>query len=206
LVIVGFWGICWRFGQGTLLREHGAAAATVGWEDFGLAAENAEIADSLVDSLHRREMLMTILRKGFTMGIGLEDHDGVEVGPPRPHGEPFPLPKPAVGNYLLSRGGKRYEQARDTQLAKKALNTLGDVLAVVSDLKLGRETGTPDWIAEYYEGDVVRMQDEQARPTQIGRGLDGMEMPGRGYVSEEYPFYLAQGRLYGYHGQEKENA
>jgi RHS repeat-associated protein len=147
-------------------------------EYFGLAAENDEIADSLVDSLEMRDGLMSVLRTGYTMGTGLDGAFGAVVGQSDPPAEPLPLPVPAVGSYLLSRGAKRYEFK----------NHLGDVLAVVSDLKLGTETGTPDGIVEYYAGDVARMQDYYPF---------GMEMPKRGYVAEEY--------RYGYNGKEKDN-
>ncbi|MBK9452728.1 MAG: RHS repeat-associated core domain-containing protein [Bacteroidetes bacterium] len=152
-------------------------------EYFGLAAENDEVVDSLIDSLEVRGSLTSVLRRGFSLdpvvvGGGPVYHGGGVVGQSDPAVEPLPLPVPGVGSYLLSRGGKRYELK----------NHLGDIVAVVSDLKLGIETGSPDWIVEYYEGDVVRMQDYYPF---------GMEMPQRGYVSEEY--------RYGYNGKEKDN-
>jgi RHS repeat-associated protein len=152
-------------------------------EYFGLLAENDEVVDSLIDSLEMRDGLMSVLRTGYSMdpvavGGGPVWHGGGVVGQSDPAVEPLPLPFPGIGSYLLSRGGNRYELK----------NHLGNVLAVVSDLKLGRETGAPDWVAEYYEGDVVRMQDYDPF---------GVEMDGRGYVSEEY--------RYGFQGQEKDN-
>jgi RHS repeat-associated protein len=152
-------------------------------EWFGLAAENAEVVDSMIDSLHVRDGLVSVLRTGYFMdpvdvGGGHVWNGGGAVGNSDPAVEPLPLPKPGVGSYLLSRGGKRYEFK----------DHLGDVLAVVSDLKLGKEIGTPDWVAEHYVGDILRMQDYYPF---------GMEMPKRGFVSEEY--------RYGYNGKEKDN-
>ncbi|MBP8073643.1 MAG: hypothetical protein KAY96_02700 [Bacteroidia bacterium] len=152
-------------------------------EYFGLLAENEEVVDSLIDSLELRSSLTSVLRRGFSMdpivvGGGPVYHGGGVVGQSDPAVEPLPLPVPGIGSYLLSRGWRRYELK----------NRLSDVLAVVSDLKLGMESGAPDWIVEYYVGDVLRMQDYYPF---------GMEMPQRGYVSEEY--------RYGYNGQEKDN-
>ncbi|MBK9453214.1 MAG: hypothetical protein IPN95_28220 [Bacteroidetes bacterium] len=137
--------------------------------------------DSLIDSLEVR-VLTSVLRRGFSLdpvvvGGGPVYHGGGVVGQSDPAVEPLPLPVPGVGSYLLSRGGKRYELK----------NHLGDIVAMVSDLKLGIETGSPDWIVEYYEGMWL----------DAGLLSFGMEMPQRGYVSEEY--------RYGYNGKEKDN-
>jgi RHS repeat-associated protein len=151
-------------------------------EGFGLLTENAEVVDSLVDSLHLRGSLRSALKLGWTM-------DPVELGGPvyagggaivqaDPAVEPLPLSAPGVGAYLLSRGGKRYELE----------DHLGDVLAVVNDLKLGNEVGAADGDVEWYAADISRMQDYYPF---------GMEMPKRGYVGEEY--------RYGFQRQEKDN-
>jgi hypothetical protein len=132
------------------------------WEYFGLAAENDEVVDGLIDSLEMRDGLMSGLLSGYTVDLGSSVSGRLSVGgglvaQSDPLVEPFPLPVQGVGKSLLSRGSKRYalkkEVARNTQASE------GDILAVVSDLRLGMETGSIDWIVEYYEADVVRMQD-----------------------------------------------
>ncbi len=144
---------------------------------FGLAAENDEVVDILIDSLAMRDGLISVLLTGYTVDIGssvsgsLSAGGGV-AGQSEPSGEPFPLPVQGVGRSLLSRGGKRYELKKE--VARNTQASEGDILAIVSDLKFGVETGTPDWIVENYQVDVMRMQD--CYPFE-------MEMPQWGYVS-----------------------
>ncbi len=131
-------------------------------EYFGLEAENDEVVDGLIDLLEMRGSLMSVLRTGYTMDpsssvSGRLSAGGGLVAQSDPLVEPFPLPVQGVARHLLSRGGKRYalkkEEARNTQASE------GDILTVVSDLRLGVETGSIDWIVEYCEADVVRVQD-----------------------------------------------
>lgn len=152
-------------------------------EYFGLLAENDEIVDSLIDSLEMRDGLMSVFCTWYKIdpsssvsgpdGIGMRVGNGA-VGVSDPAVEPLPLPGSGVGSYLLSWGAKRYELKKEETRNSQAPE--GDTLAVVSDLKFGVETGTPDWIVENYQVDVMRMQD--CYPF-------GMEMPQRGYVSED---------------------
>jgi RHS repeat-associated protein len=80
-------------------------------------------------------------------------------------------------NYAIFEGWKRYELT----------NHLGNVLAVVSDRKIGKSTGTYPGPALWYEADVLSTQ--QYYPF-------GMLMPGRQYAVGSYDY------RYGFNGKE----
>jgi len=80
-------------------------------------------------------------------------------------------------NYAIFEGWKRYELT----------NHLGNVLAVVSDRKIGKSTGTYPGPALWYEADVLSTQ--QYYPF-------GMLMPGRQYTVGSYDY------RYGFNGKE----
>ena len=80
-------------------------------------------------------------------------------------------------NYAIFEGWKRYELT----------NHLGNVLAVISDRKIGKSTGTYPGPALWYEADVLSTQ--QYYPF-------GMLMPGRQYAVGSYDY------RYGFNGKE----
>jgi RHS repeat-associated protein len=76
------------------------------------------------------------------------------------------------------RGNKLYELS----------NHLGNVMVAISDKKKGRETGTPDGLADYFEPDIISAVDYYPF---------GMQMPGRTFSTGNYRF--------GFNGKENDN-
>ena len=90
-------------------------------------------------------------------------------------------PKPTLvttdtTRYHLRHGDKRYE----------IVNHLGNVLSVITDRKIPKETGTPNGVADYYSADIFSAQDYYPF---------GMVMPSRIFNVGDYH--------YGYNTQEK---
>ena len=86
----------------------------------------------------------------------------------------------ATSHYLSSftRGNKIFELN----------NHLGNVLATVSDKKIGVDVNPADGVIDYYTADVVSAQDNY---------VFGMTMPGRSFQSDKY--------RYGFNGKEVDN-
>ena len=126
-------------------------------EFYALSAENAYISSSQIDSLELRSSLNSVQRRSWSPGPGLDRPEvDVIVGNVDPGVRPRPVEDSWSGKYSLLRGAKMYEMS----------NHLGNVLAVVSDLKLGvgDNVSTPQapWAVDYYTADVVSMQEELA--------------------------------------------
>ena len=138
-------------GSGTLALVRGDAvldAVSYG-KFFGLDAGNAYLDGS---------SLKSVQKKGYPTSLG----GRVVIGPPAfggglgmevdvidPEIEPVVLGKPAIGRFALERGWKAYELK----------NHLGNVLAVVSDLKIGKGVLGAAPLVGHYEADVLEMAD-----------------------------------------------
>ncbi|MEM6273430.1 MAG: hypothetical protein AAF998_28750 [Bacteroidota bacterium] len=115
-------------------------------EFHSLVAENDYLPDSLLDTLSGRRSLNGLRRiVGGSIGIG--SVIGPVVSSRTINVEP--VVQPWQGRYALFRGQKVYEET----------NHLGNVLAVVSDLKLGRESGVADSVVDFYVADVRSLSD-----------------------------------------------
>jgi RHS repeat-associated protein len=153
-----------RGGIVSVTHASGVTIDAFAYGDFyGLSAENAYIADTLLDSLGQRSSLKSVQREsygGLTLGEG-------SVGEIDPGLDVEATEEAVVGSYALHRGRKVYELK----------NHLGNVLAVVSDVKIGMSS-TSD--VEYYVADVVEMTDYEPF---------GMQLANRHYVSgDRYRF------------------
>ena len=105
---------------------------------------------------------------------------GMEVDVIDPEIEPVVLGKPAIGRFALERGWKAYELK----------NHLGNVLAVVSDLKIGKGVLGAAPLVGHYEADVLEMADYYPF---------GMVLPKRSWS--------AGGRYrFGFNGKEQDDA
>ncbi len=149
---------------------------------YGLSAGNAYIADSLIDSLGRRSSLKSVQRDSYggpiVSGGGVSADDG-SVGNIDPGLDPDPSGKAVVGTFVLHRGHKVYELK----------NHLGNVLAVVSDVKLGMGPMAMPSSVQYYAADVVEMSDYEPF---------GLLLARRHYVSED-------GYGFGFNGKEADD-
>jgi RHS repeat-associated protein len=138
-------------------------------EFYGLDAGNPYIADTLLDSLGQRSSLKSVQREsygGLTLGEG-------SIGEIDPGLDVEATEEAMVGSYALHRGRKVYELK----------NHLGNVLAVVSDVKIGKSSSSQ---VEWYEADVVEMTDYEPF---------GMMLANRHYVASD-------GYRFGFQGQE----
>ncbi len=137
-----------------MVHQSGAAIDDFSYGNFyGLSAENPYIADSLIDSLGQRSSLKSVQRDAYGGGVSLGGAvafgEGA-VGDIEPGIDPEPTEKAVWGKYTLHRGRKVYELK----------NHLGNVLAVVSDVKIGVDlqlVNVP--LVDYYVADVVEMTD-----------------------------------------------
>ncbi|MEM7037446.1 MAG: hypothetical protein AAF570_10735, partial [Bacteroidota bacterium] len=145
----------------------------------GRVAENAYLEGAQVDSVHLRSSLTSVQR----LSVGVGSGSGVVVIGPV-WSEVEPEVEFGVLGAELKRGGKAYEVA----------NHLGNVLAVISDLKLGQAdpniSGNPFQAypptSHFYKPQIEQLTDYYPF---------GMPLPGRQYtVSENY--------RYGFQGQE----
>jgi RHS repeat-associated protein len=155
-----------------------------------LNAENAYLADSLYDSLSMRGKLNSVLRKSY--GGGPESSVSAEeggVGAIDPGVEPEPTEKPVGGKYFMHRGRKVYELK----------NHLGNVLAVVSDVKMGVGPAVSNAVVSYYEADVVEKNKRGIRCLRCPWAF-GMALPLRHFVSGEG--YRTDSYRYGFQAQE----
>ncbi len=141
---------------------------------YGLNAENLYLADSLIDSLSRRSSLKSVQRDAYGGPIGISGSAAEgSVGNSDPGVDPEPTEKAVVSSAYTHRGRKVYELK----------NHLGNVLAVVSDVKIGLSTSSQ---VEYYVADVVEMTDYEPF---------GMPLAMRHFVSGD-------GYRFGFQGQE----
>ncbi|HEX2899293.1 MAG TPA: RHS repeat-associated core domain-containing protein, partial [Bacteroidia bacterium] len=170
-----------RGGIVSVVHQSGAAIDVFSYGDFyGLSAENPYLADSLIDSLGQRSSLKSVQRDAYGGGVSLGGAvafgEGA-VGDIEPGIDPEPTEKAVWGKYALQRGRKVYELK----------NHLGNVLAVVSDVKIGvdvQQVNVP--LVDYYVADVVEMTDYEPF---------GMQLANRHWVSgDRYRF--------GFQGQE----
>ena len=126
-----------------------------------------------------RGSLTSVQRLSFggPLGSGISSTDEAAVGDADPTIEPAPTGMAVGGRYLLERGRKAYE----------VKNHLGNVLAVVSDLKIGTDvTNVQPTVVAHYLPDVLELTDYEPF---------GMHLASRRYVSgERYRF--------GFQGQE----
>lgn len=143
-------------------------------KNMGLEAENAYSAQV-------EDAVKAVRRTGYSFSSNsrLAIQQNVIVGESTLDQDAEPAPGPTAGLFELHRGGKAYEIS----------NHLGNVLAVVTDLKLGRAyspiAGLP---SDYYEPDVLSLTDYYPF---------GMEMAERNYTSNRY--------RYGFNGQEHDD-
>ncbi len=141
---------------------------------YGLNAENLYLADSLIDSLGRRSSLKSVQRDSYGGPIGISGSEAEgSVGNSDPGVDPEPTEKAVVSAANTHRGRKVYELK----------NHLGNVLAVVSDVKIGLSTSSQVF---YYVADVVELTDYEPF---------GMPLAMRHYVSGD-------GYRFGFQGQE----
>ncbi len=163
--------------RGGILRVTHASGAEIDafsyGEFYGLNAENLYLADSLIDSLSRRSSLKSVQRDAYG-GPALGEGHIADIDPGV---EPVRTEQAVVGSFYLHRGRKVYELK----------NHLGNVLAVVSDVKLGISTAnySPAPV-DYYIADVVEMTDYEPF---------GMQLSSRHWVSGD-------GYRFGFQGQE----
>jgi hypothetical protein len=145
---------------------------------FGLDAPNPYLPGGAGGSAPAGS-LTSVQRLGFggPLGSGISSTDEVAVGGADPTIEPAPTDKAVSGHFLLQRGRKAYE----------VKNHLGNVLAVVSDLKIGTGvTNVQPTVVTHYLPDVLELTDYEPF---------GMQLANRRYVSgERYRF--------GFQGQE----
>jgi RHS repeat-associated protein len=147
---------------------------------YGLETQNAYVPDSLIDSLDLRESLLSVQRRSYggpiSIGGGVIAGDLGEVGDIEPGIDPEPTTKPTGGKYNIYRGRKAYELK----------NHLGNVLAVVSDVKIGiRDYGNTSAYLDYYDPDVMQSTDYEPF---------GMPLVGRQYVASDVYRYSFNGK------------
>jgi RHS repeat-associated protein len=164
--------------RGAIVRVTHASGAEIdvfAYGDFyGLNAENHYLADSLIDLLGRRSSLKSVQRDSYGGPIGISGSAAEgSVGNSDPGIDPEPTEKAVVSSAYTHRGRKVYELK----------NHLGNVLAVVSDVKIGLSTSSQ---VAYYVADVVEMTDYEPF---------GMPLAMRHYVSGD-------GYRFGFQGQE----
>ena len=153
---------------------------------YGLAAENAHVEASLMDSLHLRDPVQVVRRRGWSWSLVPSGGGGVVaddwgVTTNEEPAEPEPIVV-AAGRFELHRGQKMYELS----------NHLGNVLAVVADYKL---LSTDEIVVggmavdtNVYLPAVLSLTDYYPF---------GMEMPDRVLISDCY--------RYGFNGQEQDD-
>jgi RHS repeat-associated protein len=163
-----------RGGIVSVSHASGAEIDAMVYGDFyGLSAGNAYIADTLLDSMSRRSSLKSVQRASYG---GASESEG-SVGDIDPGLQTERSEQAEVGSFYLNRGRKVYELK----------NHLGNVLAVVSDVKFGVSTSS---LVDYYVGDVVEMTDYEPF---------GMELANRHWVS-------GSGYRFGFNGKESDDA
>lgn len=108
------------------------------------------LSDTLLDSLGQRSSLTSLLRRS----VGPAVVGGPGIGPVTISGtiQGEPVVQSWQGRYGMYRGRKAYE----------GTNHLGNVLSVVSDLKIGLESGTADTVVDFYVADVVSLSEDLA--------------------------------------------
>jgi RHS repeat-associated protein len=162
-----------RGGIVSVSHASGAEIDAMMYGDFyGLSAENAYIADTLLDSMSRRSSLKSVQRASYG---GASEREG-SVGDIDPGLQTERSEQAEVATFYLNRGRKVYELK----------NHLGNVLAVVSDVKLGVSTSS---LVDYYIGDVVEMTDYEPF---------GMQLASRHWVS-------GSGYRFGFNGKESDD-
>jgi RHS repeat-associated protein len=179
--------LCFSGGRGgivSVVHQSGAPIDEFSYGNFyNLSAENPYLGDSLIDSLGQRSSLKSVQRDAYGGGVSLGGAvafgEGA-VGDIEPGIDPEPTEKAVWGKYTLHRGRKVYELK----------NHLGNVLAVVSDVKIGvdvQQVNVP--LVDYYVADVVEMTDYEPF---------GMQLANRHWMSgDRYRF--------GFNGKESDD-